>query len=53
VLTRQHGTGLGAGIHYPTPVHSTGAFQHDVAGAALVMLWMPDGRSERATPADP
>jgi hypothetical protein len=46
VLTRLHGAGLGAGIHHPTPVHSTGAFQHAVAGAALVMLaWMP-GREE-------
>jgi len=28
VLERLHARGIGAGVHYPTPVHMTGAFAH-------------------------
>jgi dTDP-4-amino-4,6-dideoxygalactose transaminase len=28
VLASLHGAGIGAGIHYPTPVHLTGAYAH-------------------------
>jgi dTDP-4-amino-4,6-dideoxygalactose transaminase len=28
VLAELHAAGIGAGIHYPTPVHLTGAFEH-------------------------
>jgi len=28
VLSSLHADGIGAGIHYPTPVHLTGAFEH-------------------------
>src|ERR671916_75730 len=28
VLARLHGAGIGAGIHYPAPLHLTGAFGH-------------------------
>ena len=32
VLHALHAAGIGAGIHYPTPVHLTGAFQHVAGG---------------------
>jgi dTDP-4-amino-4,6-dideoxygalactose transaminase len=28
VLSALHAAGVGAGIHYPTPLHKTGAFAH-------------------------
>ncbi|WP_346016284.1 DegT/DnrJ/EryC1/StrS family aminotransferase [Cellulomonas endometrii] len=28
VLTALHAAGIGAGVHYPTPVHLTGAYRH-------------------------
>jgi dTDP-4-amino-4,6-dideoxygalactose transaminase len=44
VLERLHAAGVGAGIHYPAPVHLTGAFGHLAPAGSLPVAEREAGR---------
>ena len=49
VLKELHAAGIGAGIHYPVPIHLTAAF----AGLGYADGCVPRGRTDRARTAEP